>query len=383
MARIVQVANFYGPRSGGIRTMMQQLGAGYLAAGHDSVLVVPGDCDSEVQLPAGRVITVSAAAVPASGGYRVITDVDRVCTVLDELAPDRLEVSDRTSLRSLGWWARARGIPSVMWSHERVDGVLRSFLPGPWPVRAMADGWNRSTARRFDTIACSTLFAREEFDRIGWSRVAHVPLGVDLATFHPMRFSAERRAELLGDDDLLLVMCSRLSKEKRPEIAIETLRELISRNVRARLVVLGSGPMQKRMTELSDALPVTMLGHVSTREDVATLLASADVCLAPGPIETFGLAALEALACGTPVVASASSALREIVEGQAGYAVATDPKQFADAALALAGRPEASRRRAARERAEHFPWSATVERMLAVHNLDSLSTPTLDPTGAL
>jgi alpha-1,6-mannosyltransferase len=270
-----------------------------------------------------------------------------------------------------------------MWSHERVDGVLRSFLPGPWPVRAMADGWNRSTARRFDTIACSTLFAREEFDRIGWTRVAHVPLGVDLETFRPSKFSADRRAELLGDDDLLLVMCSRLSKEKRPDIAIETLRELLSRNVRARLVVMGSGPMQRRMNELSAGLPVTMLGHVSTREEVATLLACADVCLAPGPIETFGLAALEALACGTPVVASSSSALKEIVDGQAGYAVATDPKQFADAALSLAGRPEVSRRRAARQRAEHFPWSATVDRMLAVHKLGAITTPTLDATGAV
>jgi alpha-1,6-mannosyltransferase len=161
------------------------------------------------------------------------------------------------------------------------------------------------------------------------------------------------------------------------------LRDLFSLNVRALLVVLGSGPMHKRMTELSNGLPVTMLGHVSTREEVASLLACADVCLAPGPIETFGLAALEALACGTPVVASASSALKEIVEGPAGYAVATEPTQFADAALALAGRPAASRRKAARERAEHFPWSATVDRMLTVHKLGAVNTPTLDATGAV
>src|SRR3712207_7820352 len=65
----------------------------------------------------------------------------------------------------------------------------------------------------------------------------------------------------------------------------------------------------------STLLPYTTLfrsrfaGHIADRSAVAALLASADVVVAPGPVETFGLAALEALACGTPVVVDQASAL--------------------------------------------------------------------------
>ena len=369
--RIVQVANFYGPRSGGIRTTMHHLGRGYVDLGHDSVLIVPGARDGEEMTPYGRVITMAAPSIPGTGGYRVITDVDRVCTVLDEVAPDRIEVSDRASLRAIGWWARASGIPAVMWAHERLDGVIRTFFPGPWPARAMADRWNAATAARFDRVVCSTSYAREEFDRIGWTDVEQVPLGVDLERFTPSRRDEDLRATLLAGDDLLLVLCSRLSKEKVPERAVEVLHHLVSRGVRARLVVAGGGPMADRLAANASArdLPVTFLGHLTEREDLAGLLASADLVLAPGPIETFGLAALEALASGTPVVASRSGALREIIAGDAGRLAADSVPAFADAIEDLLSVPETRRRSVARSRAERFPWSETVDAMVSVHDL--------------
>ena len=102
-------------------------------------------------------------------------------------------------------------------------------------------------------------------------------------------------------------------------------------------------------------LPVTFLGFVGRRTDVADLLATADVSLAPGPHETFGLAALEALASGTPVVVSASSALRELVHPTCGAAVPDHAPAFAAAVTALLDHPEPTRRSAARARAEQYP----------------------------
>jgi alpha-1,6-mannosyltransferase len=112
-------------------------------------------------------------------------------------------------------------------------------------------------------------------------------------------------------------------------------------------------------------VPVEFLGFLSGRRDVARLLAAADVVLAPGPHETFGLAALEALACGTPVVVSRSSALAEIVDPACGAAVADRADPFAAAVARLAERGAAART-AARTRAEDYPWPAAVVGMLAV-----------------
>ncbi len=70
--RIVRLANFVAPRSGGLRTALAELGAGYLAAGHEPVLVIPGERESDTQTAQGRVITLRAPRVPFTGGYRVL-----------------------------------------------------------------------------------------------------------------------------------------------------------------------------------------------------------------------------------------------------------------------------------------------------------------------
>lgn len=368
--RIVQVANFYSQASGGLRTTMETLAQGYADAGHESTIVVPsnqGRVSSEMT-GWGTMIRLPARAIPRSGGYRAITDVDTLCAVLDDLRPDAVEVADRLTLRPLGWWASASGIPSVMWAHERVDGVLRAFTPPGLPHRLLADVWNRSTMHRFDRIVATTDYAAEEFQRIGADNVVRVPLGVDLEVFRPARFCDLERGRLLhGDEDVLLVSCTRLSKEKRPDLSVATLERLLRRGVRARLVLIGTGAWEKQVRKVARGLPVTLLGHVPDRARLARILASADVAINPGPIETFGLAALESLASGTPVVASRTSALVEIASGAAGQAVAPEPSALAIAVMSILRRPVEGRRRAARARAEEFPWSRTVERMLALH----------------
>ena len=97
------------------------------------------------------------------------------------------------------------------------------------------------------------------------------------------------------------------------------------------------------------------------------------VVLAPGPLETFCLAALEALASGTPVVASASSAVREVIgidEGVASTGAIADntPSHFADAVQRVLLTPLRERQAACRARARQFPWSSTIDQMLALHD---------------
>ena len=439
--RIVQLANFYGPRSGGLRTALNALGAGYAARGHEVVLVVPGDRASDVRIraapdavpgfdgvpgrdavggavgpmdavgavgpvgavsavdPAGAVgagpmgalgavgaglpggaglgpvdpvgavspvgtvrrITVPAPRIPGTGGYRAV-DPWRVRRLLDRLRPDAIEVSDRLTLRGLGSWASAAGVPSVVISHERLDRLLHQFLLPSATARRVADAANARMAAAYDTVVCTTAFAREEFDRIGVRNVRQVPLGVDLATFSPTRHSPELRARLGAGADALLVHCGRLSTEKHAERSIDTVAALCDAGHRVRLVVAGDGPRRAALQRRASGLPVDFLGFVPNRARLATLLASADVSLAPGPHETFGLSALESMASGTPVVVSRSSALPEIV-GSAG--AADSPEDFARGVTTHLAAAEPLRRAAARTRAEAYSWPTAVEGFLA------------------
>ncbi|WP_329320695.1 glycosyltransferase [Streptomyces sp. NBC_01262] len=367
--RIVRLANFVTPVSGGLRTALRHLGAGYLAAGHEPVLIVPGPRARDEHTDQGRVITLPGPLVAGTGGYRVLSARGPVERLLESLAPDRLEVSDRTTLRWTGEWARRRRVPAVMVSHESVDGVLRTWGMPTGLAQAAADRLNRRSAHAYSRIVCTTGWAAAEFERIGARNVVHAPLGVDLDRCHPAHRDDALRAQYARGAEVMLAMCSRLSPEKRPGRALDAVAHLRARGVDAALVVVGEGPMRARLEERAraDGLPVTFLGHVADRDRLSALQATADVVLAPGPVETFGLAALEALACGTPVVVSALSALPDIV-GPAGTAATDDGAAFAEAVQYLLARPEQVRRAVARAQAERYGWPAAVEAFLNAHH---------------
>jgi len=363
--RIVRLANFVAPRSGGLRTALRCLGEGYLRAGHEPVLVVPGVAAGDKETRQGRVITVPGPVLPGTGGYRCIVDRAGLRRLLDDLVPDRLEVSDQIFLRWTGSWAREHGVPALMVAHESMTGLLRVAGLPDGVAHRLADQFNRRTASAYDRVVCTTGWAAREFRRIGVRNLVEAPLGVDLHTFHPQRRDPGLRAEFARPDQPLIVHCGRLSVEKRPQRSIAALAALRAAGVDAVLVVAGDGPIRGRLARQAAGLPVHFTRFIADPGGIARLLASADVALAPGPIETFGLAALEALACGTPVVVDAASALPEVV-GAAGVAVRDN---FAAGVRELLAWPADARRAEARARAEQFGWPAAVASFLVAHGL--------------
>lgn len=358
MSRIVQLANVTST-SGGLRTVLDHLATGYAVAGHEVVRIVPGPRYAVSEHAWGRCVHLPAHELPGTG-HRVLTDLRRVQRELGASAPDRVEVHDRTTLRSIGPWARAAGVPSLVVSHERLDRWLRQWLSPRLPLDRLADRSNSALAASFDHVVCTTGWAEQEFNRLHVP-VRRVPLGVDVTDF-------PAAPERDGDGTVRLVLVGRLSREKRPDLAIGATRELQRRGHRVTLRIAGGGPLRRALAADSAGAPVELLGVVPERTALAAELGRADFALAPGPAEAFGLAALEALACGTPVVANVHSALPELL-GDAGAAAASTPRSFADAVERLLLVPADGRRRRARRQAEAYPWSRTVDGFLRVHCL--------------
>jgi len=369
--RIVHIANFYGPKSGGIRTTLHELGSGYIKRGHEFTYVVPGIGFFCEETPFGRKITVPSIVLPFSGGYRIIRNNNDIKKLLITLKPDALEVSDRFTLSSVGQWAKKRNIHTVVFSHETLSGLVKSALK--LNLKRFVRWHNTRLASRFHNVITTTAFASREFEEIATKNLVQIPLGVDLETFSPMKRNEELRHQLLKGAEVLLLHCGRMSPEKNPQNSIQALRELRNRGVNARLIYVGMGPMFKTLKAEAKDLPVTFMGYIVDREMLAQIIASSDVSIAPGPIETFCLAALESLASGTPVVASASSAVGEFLlldsPMPVGAVADNNAIAFADAIATVLQRRSLQKDLPAmcHQQAENYPWSSTLMMMLRLH----------------
>jgi alpha-1,6-mannosyltransferase len=372
--KIVHVANFYGPNSGGIKTTMHELGKGYLQMGHEFIYVVPGTQYLRETTPYGQKISLPSRILPGSGSYRMLRSRKDVITLLDDIKPDRMEVSDRLTLTYLGNYGRKKDIPVVVFSHETLKGLVDRFFPRMAPKKTIVKWHNRRLSRHFDHVIATTDYAASEFREIEIPNLVKIPLGVDLENFSPSNRSMELREELLKGSKVLLVYCGRLSPEKEPQRAIQALVILRERGIDARLIIVGTGPLWKKLRKLADGLPVDTLGYIAERKRVAGILSSADISIAPGPVETFCLSALESISSGTPVVASKTSAVGEFLhldqEDPAGAIAENNGMAFADAIMDLLDRPKV--RIAARAAAESLPWDETTRLMMDLHGIEGI-----------
>lgn len=190
--------------------------------------------------------------------------------------------------------------------------------------------------------------------------------GVDHAFFGPGHRAQARRALGLAQGVPLLLFVGRLQPLKRVETAVEVVAGIEG----ARLVVIGgpSGPhagsyrrqLEQRIEDSGVTERVTFVAP-QPHELLSSYYRAADVCLVPSHSESFGLVALEAAACGTPVVASAVGGLTTLVDhGRTGFLVEdADPADFVRAVRRLVDDPLLAERMgsAAVVRARRYTWA--------------------------
>jgi alpha-1,6-mannosyltransferase len=371
VTRLAQVANAVWPASGGVRVVVHALGEEEVRSGGERLLLRPGPLS---EIADGGERTIAGPRLPGSGTYRILLRRAEVRQALEEFSPDVLQVHDQTTLTWLGNWARSAGVPSVLFAHDHTGHLMADLGRLPKGLAQVAGrSWSRRLTDQFDAVICASQFSAAPFLAAEAPNVHVVPFGVDLNLFSPRRngpLSANGTTSGNGPTGLAqaegpwrpgvlkLIFAGRFWPEKSPMIALDALAALQAAGVAGELVMIGDGPLAPALRRRiqAEGLPAQLLGHFTDRERLANLVAAADVCLSPGPRETFGLSVLEAMASGTPVVVSRSGAAQELISPGAGLAANT-PAEYAAAIYQLAGNPEAPQ--IARRRAEAFSWSAT------------------------
>ena len=219
-----------------------------------------------------------------------------------------------------------------------------------------------------------------------------VPLGVDLQRFQPRDAGPLRKRLGLAENERVILFTGRLERLKGVETAIRALPLLPAGAGPRRLLVAGADSsnglheaggfvserarLEALTVELGVADEVTFLGAIQHQE-LPLYYSLADVCAVPSYSESFGLVALEAQACGTPVIASRVGGLAHVVvDGQTGFTIrAHDPAAYAARLGELLG-DEPLRTRmgsSAVEHARRYTWDATAGRLLEVYSATTRS----------
>ncbi len=239
-----------------------------------------------------------------------------------------------------------------------------------------------------DVLTANTPFESEELQthyQAGAEQIMIVPPGVDLITFHPCNQEESRARHSVDPSAQIVLFVGRLQPLKAPDVLIEAVAEMIRRRPERRdhlrLIIIGSpsGPETDWSDSLGHAIrdhglaDVIVLRPHSPRDELFRWYCVADVVGVPSYNESFGLVALEAQACGRPVVATDVGGLRSAVDNRVtGLLVdGHDPRHWADALEAVLDDPGLASRlgRQAAQHAARFSWDNSAAASLDAYRL--------------
>ena len=265
------------------------------------------------------------------------------------------------------------GIPWAACSHG-AELVLPSRVPG---LRSLLARSLRGAGCLF-SVSCYTACHLRALVGAAGPPIRLLRTGVDLATFHPgVDGGAVRRRHGLGDDPVI-VCVGRLVARKGQDVLIRAMPEVRRRIPDARLLLVGEGPMQRKLEKMAGEVAsgaVTFTGRVPWGE-LPGHHAAGDVFSSPNRSrwrgleqEGFGVIFLEAQACGRPVVAGRSGGAPEaLVEGETGLLVdGASVRQVAAALVDLLREPSRARRMGEAGRRfveDNFAWDGIIGRLV-------------------
>jgi alpha-1,6-mannosyltransferase len=359
--RIVDVCAFYTPAGGGVKTYVERKLQAAPAAGHEMVILAPGDEDRIEEVAPGAIIaTIAAAPFPLDRNYHYFDDQDRLHAALDQWRPDLVEVaSPWTSAAMVGRW---RGdAPRALIMHcDFLSAYPYRWLQGMFSIstidRQLEWYWRhlRRLDRQFDFVVSASDDLTARLCAGGVAKARTIPMGVQPGVFSPDLRDEDLRREMLEQcglppDATLLVGLGRMAPEKRWPMICEAVLAAGSHHA-VGLVLFGAGRDRARVIRATRGSPhIVVAPAIADRDRLARMLASADALIHGCEAETFCMVAAEGAASGLPLILPDRGGAADHHRPGCGIRYAAcDPRDLGERLTAfLADDPQGERRRAA------------------------------------
>jgi glycosyltransferase involved in cell wall biosynthesis len=371
--RVALFTNNYLPFRGGVTTSVETLRQGLEERNHRTWVFAPASDPSMDDPP--WVFRYPSVPAPTYPGFALAVPFSPHLTrVATELSPDIVHAQHPFLLGPAARrFARRHRRPLVFTHHTRYEKYAHYV---PLPQRLVAKLAIRLSCR-FATsadlvVAPSARIAAMLRERGVTAPVAVIPTGVPLDLFSPGDREMARRALGMPTDARLCLYAGRLDREKSIEHIIDAFAAIAEALPDARLSLVGQGTYEataRRRAEASGAHGRIHFHGGMPRESLPVFYRAADLFLFTSETETQGLVLAEAHASGLPAVAVQASGVDEVVrDGETGVLTKPEPRELAEAAIALLLDPERRRAmaRTARAVAEaEFSAARQVDTMVA------------------
>jgi len=288
----------------------------------------------------------------------------------------------------VGWIAQERwGVPLVHTMHTMARVKNLTLAQGDMPEPAIREIGEEQVVAASDRLVANTHAEAKELIELYHAdpnRVRVVHPGVDLDVFVPGNQKVAREDLDLSEAAIVLLFVGRIQPLKAPDVLIKAAAEILKNNpeLRSRLVVAICGGPSGSGLERPDALinlakqlgvsDVVRFVPPTNRAELVKWFQAASVCVIPSHSESFGLVAIEAQACGTPVIAARVGGLLTAVrDGISGVLVdGHDAATWAERIIAVVSNHELRSKLSAGaiSHASHFGWDDTTDKLLAVYN---------------
>lgn len=298
--KLIDVTPYFHNRSGGIRRYLLEKTKYLQRKGVEHVLIIPGKERRTYCINATKVYELPSFPLPLTGGYRFFSSFSDIKEILQIEEPDIVELGG--TYQPINHLKSERYLLSVFY-HSDIRTEL-SLLPAPERLKkVLLEHTVKKKLSKADIIIAPSRVQEEFLKASGLENVLTVNLGVDTDVFNPSKRDPYfDRALGIGVGKFKLLYAGRLSPDKNIDLLLEVFQHLDP--TLFHLVVVGDGPSKKKVEKLSQKLPnLTYLGYLQKEEDLARIYASCDVFVSTSCGETYGLAFLEAQACGCILVA--------------------------------------------------------------------------------